>query len=135
MTSVFWVAIACSFINFVLVLFVFPESLDKEKKDKAMREYVARTRGQSRGKARASEEGIREDREDAHGSNHGPAQTGSVITRLLEPLAVFLPVVVMDPSSPGRKRRDWSLTLLAASLIGYMLSMASPSSLCTSATN
>ena len=134
-TSVFWVAIACSFINFVLVLFVFPESLDKEKKDKAMREYVARTRGQSRGKARASEEGIREDREDAHGSNHGPAQTGSVITRFLEPLAVFLPVVVMDPTSPGRKRRDWSLTLLAASLIGYMLSMASPSSLCTSATN
>lgn len=123
-TSVFWVAIACSFINFVLVLFVFPESLDKEKKEKAMREYVAR---QSRGKARASQEGIRD---DAHG-----AQTGSVISRFLEPLAVFLPVVVMDPTSPGKKRRDWNLTLLAASLIGYMLSTASPSSLCTSATH
>ena len=110
---------------------MFPESLDKEKKEKAMREYVARTRGQSRGKARASEEGIRE---DAHGSNHGPAQTGSVISRFLEPLAVFLPVVVMDPTSPRKKRRDWNLTLLAASLIGYMLSTASPPSLCTSAT-
>lgn len=118
-TSVFWVAIACSFINFVLVLLVFPESLDKEKKDKAMREYVARTRGTSRGKARASEEGIRDERDDVH---ERPAQTGSVISKLLEPLAVFLPVVVMDPTSPGRKRRDWSLTLLAASLIGYMLS-------------
>jgi hypothetical protein len=87
---VFWVAIACSFINFILVLFVFPESLDKEKKEKAMREYVARMRGQSRGKARASEEGIREDRDDAPGGNHGPAQAGGVISRFFRaPCGIF----------------------------------------------
>ena len=47
-----------------------------------------------------------------------------IIGHFLSPLAVFLPVMVLDPSGL-RKRRDWSLTLLAGGLFGYMLSTVS----------
>ena len=32
MTPVFWVAVLCSFVNFLLAVFVFPESLTPEKR-------------------------------------------------------------------------------------------------------
>ena len=47
-----------------------------------------------------------------------------IIGHFLSPLAVFLPVMVLNPSGL-RKRRDWSLTLLAVGLFGYMLSTVS----------
>ena len=65
---------------------------------------------------------------------HGPQGRGrnegktGLITGFLRPLAVFLPVVVLVPSPNGlgrRKKRDWSLTLLAVALLGFMLSSVS----------
>ncbi|KAF6759965.1 hypothetical protein DFP72DRAFT_1063696 [Ephemerocybe angulata] len=53
-TAVFWVAILCSFVNFLLVLFVFPESLDKEKQKAAAAALAAHA--DPKGKARATEE-------------------------------------------------------------------------------
>lgn len=47
-------------------------------------------------------------------------QKGGIVRGFLSPLALFLPTVVV--TSNGRKRNDWSLTLLAAALFGYMLS-------------
>jgi len=138
--SVFWVAVFCSFINFLLVAFVFPESLDKEKRDRAMIAYQktgasAGKKGKARERALTltsggpsssntdEEEGVEEvnrpRQEEREGSGNG------IISRFLNPLAVFLPVVVLDSSGLGRTRRDWSLTLLAVALFGYMLSNVS----------
>jgi hypothetical protein len=52
-----------------------------------------------------------------------------IISHFFSPLAVLLPVMVLDPSGLG-KRRDWSLTLLAGGLFGYMLSTVSALSPC-----
>ena len=145
-TSVFWVAVFCSFTNLLLITFVFPESLDKEKKERAMIAYrKSGVNSGKKGKAREraltfssgdpgspitdEEDNIeevnrprREERESGHGVRPGSA---GIISRLLSPLAVFLPVVVLDPSGLGRKKRDWSLTLLAGGLFAYMLSCVS----------
>ncbi|KXN84734.1 hypothetical protein AN958_12161 [Leucoagaricus sp. SymC.cos] len=93
-TGVFWVAVVCSFINFLAAVFVFPESLDKEKQKKAQ-----------------------EDQEDESGESVG------LVARLISPLAVFLPVMMRDKSGggSGRMRRDWSLTVLASSFFCFML--------------
>jgi MFS family permease len=51
-TSVFWVAVACSFINLLLITFVFPESLDKEKRERAMMAYrMSGKKGKTRERA------------------------------------------------------------------------------------
>lgn len=140
-TSVFWVAVFSSFINFLSMAFVFPESLDKEKRKRALIAYqksgtVARQKGKARALTLSSgdpdrsstdeedsiEEGNRPSKDE---SDCGPGGAG-LISRLLSPLAVFLPALVLDPSNMGRKRRDWSLTFLAAALFGYMLSTVSP---------
>lgn len=116
-TSVFWTAIFCSFLNFVLVLFVFPESLDKVKRARALADHQVKASG--KGKARApDEEAVRQ----GSGSNGGaPAEPGHGIIRgFLKPLALFLPVVVFDGGV--KKRRDWSLTFLGAALFGATLS-------------
>ncbi|KAF8905118.1 major facilitator superfamily domain-containing protein [Gymnopilus junonius] len=97
-TSVFWVAVICSFVNLVLTLFVFPESLGKKKREAML---VAEAAVVGKGKAKA------------------------LVIEAEDPLSVFLPVVVLDPSPYGighRKRRDWSLTMLAIALFGFMLS-------------
>ena len=142
-TSVFWVAMFCSFINFLLITFVFPESLDKEKKERAMIAYKkSSVLGGKKGKTREraltlssgdpgsssadeednNEEVIRPRQEEREsGVRSGGA---GIISHFLRPLAVFLPVVVLDPSGLG-KRRDWSLTLLAGGLFGYTLSTVS----------
>jgi MFS family permease len=138
-TTVFWVAIAGSFFNFLMMLFVFPESLNKKKMERAAAAYVQV--GSSKGKARAIT--VAEDAGDAREEGDDTRASGSrnelpdqeersrgVIARFLSPLAVFLPVMVLDPSPNGiglRKRRDWSLTILAVSLFGFMLSTVSPS--------
>jgi MFS family permease len=138
-TSVFWVAVACSFINLLLITFVFPESLDKEKRERAMMAYrMSGKKGKTReraltlasgdpGSSSTDEEDYIEEvnRQGQEERESGVRSGGTgIISHFLRPLAVFLPVVVLDPSGLG-KRRDWSLTLLAVGLFGYMLSTVS----------
>ncbi|KAJ7101611.1 major facilitator superfamily domain-containing protein [Mycena crocata] len=112
-TSVFWVAVVSSFVNFCLVLLVFPESVTQEQRDRAS------GRNKGKGPARTSDENavvgeaLVQDAEP-------PVKTG-IIRDFLSPLAIFLPVPIFIEGS-ARKRRDWSLTLLACALFGYMLS-------------
>lgn len=142
-TSVFWVAVSCSFINLLLITFVFPESLDKEKREQAMIAYkksgvLGGKKGKARERALTLSSGdpgsLGADEEDNIEEVNRPRQeereyglrsgvTG-IISHFLSPLAVFLPVMVLNPSGLG-KRRDWSLTLLAGGLFGYMLSTVS----------
>ena len=141
-TSVFWVAVSCSFINLLLVTFVFPESLDKEKKERAMIAYKnSGVLGGKNGKTRES--GLTLSSGDPCSSSAGEqdsvevnrpreeerqcavrSRCAGIISQFFSPLAVFLPVMVLDPSGLG-KRGDWSLTLLAGGLFGYMLSTVS----------
>lgn len=119
-TTVFWVATICSFINFILVLFLLPESLDKVKRERAVLEYNVKTVGKRKAaavEADAIGEGSNVQNEDNHG------RRGGIVCEFLQPLRVFLPVVVMDGGV--RRRRDWSLTFLAAALFGFMLSQVS----------
>ncbi|KAF9243507.1 major facilitator superfamily domain-containing protein [Melanogaster broomeanus] len=111
--SVFWVAITCSFVNLLLVLFVFPESLSP-----------ARQAANRKGKNRTVEV-------------HEPASSGKVegrwiiariLTGLLSPLRVLLPSDVPVARAAGgempgrsRTRKDWSLTFLALSLFCHLL--------------
>ncbi|KDR76286.1 hypothetical protein GALMADRAFT_156377 [Galerina marginata CBS 339.88] len=118
-TSVFWVAIICSFINFTLSVFVFPESLGKKKQAEAARVEAAK------GKATATVEAAEEAATVVVLGTDAVEPRKGLIARFLSPLAVFLPVIVLDPSPNGiglRKRRDWSLTMLAIALFGFMLS-------------
>jgi hypothetical protein len=126
-TTVFWVAVFCSFINFLLVLFVFPESLDKVKREQATLGFHGKANG--KGKARDDEE---EEEEEVVGEGSGVGNNemrtqrrrkSGIIRGFLRPLAVFLPVVVLEGGV--RKRRDWSLTFLGAALFGLMLSNVS----------
>ncbi|KAJ7367765.1 hypothetical protein DFH08DRAFT_676719 [Mycena albidolilacea] len=89
-TSVFCVAATGSFLNFCFMLFVMPESVTKEQRDRASRGVPQIT-------------------------------VAGVIRDFFSPLAIFLPVSVSVPGST-RKRKDWSLTLLACALLGYLLS-------------
>jgi hypothetical protein len=141
-TSVFWVAVTCSFINLLLITFVFPESLDNEKKERAMIAYrKSSVLGGKKGKTRErastlssgdtgsssadEEDDIEEVRLRQEERESGVRSGGAgIISHFLSPLAVFLPVMVLEPSGLG-KRRDWSLTLLAGGLFGYMLSTVS----------
>ena len=142
-TSVFWAAAFCAFINLLLVTFVFPESLDKEKRDQAMIAYqklgtIAGKKGKARERALpfySSDSGSssmdEEDSEEQNRSGQEERESGFwsravlIIRRFLSPLALFYPVVVLDSSGLGRKRRDWSLTLLAGALCACMLSSVS----------
>ena len=141
-TSVFWVSVFFAFINSLLVIFVVPESLDKEKRKRAMIAYQKLGKvTRKKGKARESSSTLllsrdpdrsSSDDEDATEQRNRPSQeergcglrtrAAEIISRLLNPLAVFLPAVVLDPLGTGRQRRDWSLTLLTAALFGFMLS-------------
>ncbi|KAF8558160.1 MFS general substrate transporter [Imleria badia] len=103
--SVFWVAICGSFVNLLLVLFVFPESLP------ASRRAMNR-----KGKNPAIE-----------GDEIGTSIV-RVIKSFMSPLAEFLPTDVpvtrsagmLMPSQP-HTRKDWSLTFLALSLFVHNL--------------
>ncbi|PPQ75439.1 hypothetical protein CVT24_013023, partial [Panaeolus cyanescens] len=148
-TGVFWIAIFCSLVNFLLVVFVFPESLSKEKRARASN-GLKRNKGKQRAQARSEEEetigGVVEeslptlqmpvanagDEDEVVGGSISSSETlatqepeaqlrKGVVAEFLSPLAVFLPVTVLDPYGLGRKRKDWSLTLLAGSLFGVML--------------
>jgi len=138
--SVFWVAIACSFINFLLALFVFPESLGKERRERTKLEYNkfgAKAKGKARmpplspidemvaGIGSVQEAEIEEAVRTEEEISSVPIGRQGTVKQLLKPLAIFLPVPALNPSGIAQKRRDWNLTLLAAGLFGYMLSTVS----------
>ncbi|EMD33326.1 hypothetical protein CERSUDRAFT_57074 [Gelatoporia subvermispora B] len=96
-TSVFYIAAMCSFVNFLLALFVFPESLEKKK---AKADTVASV--------------------EPVAPEEAPTTKSSRLFSFLSPLALFLPRKIEVPGQPPRK--DWSLTFLALALFGYLLS-------------
>ncbi|KAI5998873.1 major facilitator superfamily domain-containing protein [Pisolithus albus] len=109
--SVFWVSITCSFVNFLLVSFVIPESLS-----------ASRRAANRKGKSRAVE--TSEDN-----SNYGEGNVvAGIFKNLFSPLALFfpsdIPVVVRVAGEAQvriRRRKDWGLTLLAIALALHML--------------
>lgn len=120
-TSVFWVAVVCSFVNFLAAVFVFPESLSRETREKAKEEYergVGVSGGRGKGKATARGRGRAGGVEDV-------TEKPNFVVRLFSPLAVFLPVRVKDPVRLNKYKRDWSLTLLGVSFFCFMLCVVS----------
>lgn len=117
-TSVFWVAITCSFVNLILVLFVFPESLP-----------ASRRASNRKGKGRAVESDTEFPSGKVDELSNGWVAT-RIIRSFLSPLAVFLPSHVPVPvaaSATGdsvvssRTRKDWGLTFISMSLFSHML--------------
>lgn len=102
-TCVFWVAIFCSLANFLLVVFLFPESLSKEKR--------AASAEAAHHIAIPEEE------------NKGLFGFG-FLRAFLSPLALFMPYIPGETASQLKK--DWSLTYLGLALFGYMLSIVRP---------
>ncbi|KAJ7086686.1 major facilitator superfamily domain-containing protein [Mycena epipterygia] len=123
-TSVFCVAVLGSFINFCLVLFVFPESVSQEQRD------IASGRGKTPAAGTAGTQAVTAVAVGVVGAAllqevptadvGGLAKLAS-IGDFLKPLAIFLPVPIFINGST-QKRKDWSLTLLACAMFGYMLS-------------
>lgn len=108
-TAVFWTAVFCGLVNFILSLFVFPESLSKEKR-------AAFAEPDAKGKNRATQEPEASQQEDSPvPRNRRRGFTG----QFFEPLAQLLPVTITDAN--GTKQKDWSLTLLGTSLFLYFL--------------
>lgn len=110
-TSVFWVAVILSFINFCLVLFVFPESVTREQQD------LARQRAKGAVRSEATTVGT----PPQVAEYAGVFARFGIIRDFLAPLAVFLPRKIFVEGS-AHKRKDWSLTLLAVAFFGNMLS-------------
>ncbi|EIM91192.1 uncharacterized protein STEHIDRAFT_50128, partial [Stereum hirsutum FP-91666 SS1] len=117
-TSVFWVAILCSFVNLVFAMGFLPESMDKVKRRAAMK---AREAEEAEEALRAQQEEVDEDAVQEVDGGSGVAKS-----KLFGPLAVFAPRKVYRTSDEsgrvGGARTDWSLTLLAGSLAFYLLS-------------
>ncbi|KAF9496754.1 hypothetical protein BDN71DRAFT_1445680 [Pleurotus eryngii] len=113
-TPVFWVSALASLANLVLIFFVIPESLSKEKQAAARFEY----NGEGKGKGRALVTADTVSDESSSGANPVGGKAGgdpNFVMRMLQPLCVFLPHKVQG-------RSDWSLTFLAIALFGYYLS-------------
>ncbi|KAK0204888.1 major facilitator superfamily domain-containing protein [Desarmillaria ectypa] len=123
-TAVFYLAVLCSLTNLLLVLFVFPESLSAEKREVAARQHTITH--SSKGKARDfSRQDLGEHDQGASTSSdeEGDSETKrfAIIRSFLSPLSIFLPVTIIEAEGT-RRHQDWSLTLLATALFGYMLS-------------
>jgi hypothetical protein len=117
-TSVFWVAVISSFVNFVLVLFVFPESLDLAKRERAVSECNAKAAG--KGRTDVIEADVTGEASNALDVDiRSKAADDGIVRNFLRPLRVFLPVTVMDAGI--KKRRDWSLTFLGMALVAHSL--------------
>ncbi|KAI0749970.1 major facilitator superfamily domain-containing protein [Daedaleopsis nitida] len=101
-TSVFYVAATASFINLMLAIFLFPESVHKK-----------------RAKAAAAQSLLPAVPESSSLANAETSQ--SMIGNLLSPLRLFLPKTV--DGSNGTKYTDWSMTVLAMVLFGHLLSL------------
>jgi hypothetical protein len=134
--SPFWVATVCSFSNFVVALFVFPESLRKEKMERARQEY-SKMGDDAPGKVRVLPPSHHNDGLSGIGSISAPVidyvgkadedvtsfwgARGGILTRFFMPLAIFSPAMVATPGIT-RKRRDLNLTFLAIGFFAYTLS-------------
>lgn len=155
-TSVFWVAITCSFVNLVFAMFFLPESLDKAKRKAAMKATAAEeaeaalliqdstimadaedelaTTGVPKNKSRSVSQRVNVSVPRGKGKGKGKARSldangqdagGSGLKKLFGPLAIFAPKKVLR--ADGRSTRtDWSLAMLAGSLVLYLLSSVSP---------
>ncbi|KAM5544641.1 hypothetical protein V8D89_001539 [Ganoderma adspersum] len=94
-TSVFYIAVLGSFINFLLALFLFPESLVKKKaKEAASPALVTRPLSEA---------------------------SPTMVERLISPYRLFMPKIITTTN--GVKHKDWSMTLLAAVFFGHLLSL------------
>jgi MFS family permease len=113
MTPVFWVSALLSIVNFLMVVFVFPESLTKERR--AARDAAA---AEARANANVLAGGAATITESEHEMNEGARM--SAVKGIFAPLAVFAPR--MRVSANGKLRKDWSMTFLALALFGYLLS-------------
>ncbi|EKM57891.1 uncharacterized protein PHACADRAFT_251794 [Phanerochaete carnosa HHB-10118-sp] len=107
-TSVFYVAAMCSFINLLLVVFLFPESISKKKTQSGKPVVPAPAPGPEQGVAEGS------DLEVAIAVKQGWSTQ-----RLLDPLALLAPKKIPRPE--GGHRTDWSLTVLGLSLFMFLL--------------
>jgi hypothetical protein len=104
-TSVFYVAAMASFVNLLLVFFIFPESLGKKKAKAGLQRAVVNT--------------------IAGCDNTTKPKKQSLIKRFFDPLTLFAPKKVVKQD--GAVIRDWSLTVLATSFFLYLLAMVSVS--------
>ncbi|GJE85679.1 MFS general substrate transporter [Phanerochaete sordida] len=113
-TSVFYVAAMCSFINLLLVLFLFPESISKKKTQSGKPVTPA--------PAPLTVPGPGPEQEPTEGSDLQETNTvtqGWSLQRLLGPLALLAPKKLPRPD--GGYRTDWSLTVLGFSLFMFLL--------------
>ncbi|RDX44016.1 hypothetical protein OH76DRAFT_1541666 [Lentinus brumalis] len=99
-TSVFYVGASASFINLMLAIFLFPESVHKKRAKMAAAQPLGPAISSPAAEAESVQQGI--------------------VSRFISPLALFLPKSVHGPN--GSKHTDWSMTLLAMVLFGYLLS-------------
>jgi hypothetical protein len=107
------VATIASLLNFFFMLFVIPESVSQEQRDRA----AGRTLQEITVVAVAGEEALR----DPESPNKFKITIPRIFKNFFSPFAIFLPVPVFIEGST-RKRKDWSLTLLTCALFGYLLS-------------
>ncbi|KAI0706765.1 major facilitator superfamily domain-containing protein [Cerioporus squamosus] len=98
-TTVFFVGAAASFVNLMLAIFLFPESVHKKRAKMAAQSLLPAV--------------------SAPAAEGEPAKQG-IISRFISPLALFLPKTVHGPN--GTKHTDWSMSLIAMVLFGYLLS-------------
>jgi len=125
--EVFYVSVALSLINILLVCLVLPESLTASKRAelKARAESLqeaVRIKGIERERIRALAEELGDGSGKYMFGGGGPLRSLKRTAKsLLGPLALFLPY---KKSSGGKApRRDWNLTILAISLSLYLLTM------------
>lgn len=122
-TAVFWTAMFCSLANFFLAMFIFPESLPKEKRAEAMEQHRREHSGKGKGRAVLTSP---DESNNFDTPNDGVTVCSSITTfayDLLSPLALFLPTVVTDVN--GARREDWSLTFIGLGLFLYFLATVS----------
>ncbi|KAF7354923.1 hypothetical protein MSAN_01407100 [Mycena sanguinolenta] len=100
LTYIFCVAAIASFLNFCFVLFVIPESVNQEQRDRASARMAVAGEAASRNLTRFG-----------------------IIKDFFSPFAIFLPVSVSIPGSTWT-RKDWSLMIVTCVMFGYMLSAA-----------
>lgn len=107
-TSVFYIAVMCSFLNLLLVLFIFPESRNKKK---AAQDHPAPPAVALRAVALQAD-GLTEQ-----------AQAMSWFQRSTSSLSLFVPKKISKPE--GGYYRDWSLTFLGIALFMFLLAAVS----------
>ncbi|KAK7050939.1 hypothetical protein VNI00_005051 [Paramarasmius palmivorus] len=124
-TEVFWLAICCSFLNLILVTFLFPESLSKEQRAAAAEQYrLSRNQKGKDRAARMSESSQSDDSAILSATDDESGQSkGGIIRDYFSPLALFLPVIITETTAHGIvQRKDWSLTYLALCMFLVMAS-------------